>query len=118
MKLVHSFHISKFERRIPMGSTATKPSCVPKEFWTGLDRENFPRGSKLFQKFRDCMREKEHSGEHIATKIVRLSRLVLSRNAHFMSHLQCFITFFCAFSYARLFLSQIDSLSIIRYQKL
>lgn len=63
MKLVHSFHISKFERRIPMGSTVTKPSCAPKEFWTGC-QENFPRGSKLFQKFRDYMREKEHSGEH------------------------------------------------------
>lgn len=48
-----------------MGSAATKPSCAPKEFWTGC-QENFPRGSKLFQKFRDYMREKEHeSGEHL-----------------------------------------------------
>lgn len=79
-----------------MGSAATKPSCAPKEFWTGC-QENFPRGSKLFQKFRDYMREKEHKrAANIATKIARLSRLVLSRNAHFMPHLQCFIIIFCS----------------------
>ena len=90
-------HILKFERRIPMGSSATKPSCGPKEFWTGC-QENFPRGSKLFQKFRDYTREREREREkerrstvNVATKIARLSRLVLSRNAHFMSHLKHFI---------------------------
>lgn len=47
-----------------MGSGATKPSCAPKEFWTGWTGRIFHEGAKLFQKFRDCMREKEHSGEH------------------------------------------------------
>ena len=50
-----------------MGSSATKPSCGPKEFWTGC-QENFPRGSKLFQKFRDYTREREREREREGEK--------------------------------------------------
>lgn len=84
MKLVHSFHISKFERRIPMGSAATKPSCAPKEFWTGC-QENFPRGSKLFQKFRDYMREKEHSGEHCYKNCEAIEICIIEKRSFYAS---------------------------------
>lgn len=68
-----------------MGSTATKPSCVPKEFWTGLDRENFPRGSKLFQKFRDCMREKEHSSEHCYKNCEAIETCIIEKRSFYVS---------------------------------